>query len=70
MLVPATKFRKTGNWWDTEPLVMDGVEQCAFVPLRKDESVANFMMGDPFFRSAYTVFDLGEADGGDGAGEA
>ena len=57
MLVPATEFRKTGHWRDTEPLVMDGVEQCVFVPLPKDEAVANFMMGDPFFRSAYTVFD-------------
>lgn len=60
MLVPALTFETTGDYNDTAPLIVDGSERCIFTPSPQPDNTTEFLVGDPFFRSAYTFFNLDE----------
>lgn len=58
MLVPALASEKTGDYNDTAPLIINGTEQCLFTPSGAPDNSTEFLVGDPFFRSAYLFFNL------------
>lgn len=57
MLVPALTSETTGDYNDTKPLIINGTEQCLFTPSAAPDNSTEFLVGDPFFRSAYAFFN-------------